>query len=187
MSLTGTSLNGGITATQNLITLTSGTGVAVGTKLKIDAEYMDVQAAGPAATQCYVNRGLNGSAAVAHNTLAPVTLGPPADFTVPSGAPVTSYGANGAIAVPTVDTLILLTKASAAAMTLAGPAKDQTNTVTIVAATAAAHTITYTAGIYGDTTSSDVLTMTAKVGSSVTLRAQNGVWGPVALANTSAG
>lgn len=187
MSLTKTSLAGAITSTQNLITLTSGTSVAVGVKLKVDGEFMDVQAAGPAATQWYVNRGLNGTAAVAHNTLAAVVHGVPADFTVPGGAPVTSYGADGAITVPTVDTLVILNKATAAAMTLAGPAKDQTNTVTFVAGTAAAHVITYTAGIYGDTTSSDVLTMVAKVGSSITLRAQGGVWGPIALANTSAG
>lgn len=188
MALVKTSLAATAAAGATRVTLTSGTSVAVGRFLKVDAEIMLVQSAvDNSTTQWNVMRGIAGTAAVAHANLAPAIHGAPADFTVPVGAPVVSYDATGAIAIPVVDTLILLTKAGVAAMTLAAPALDQTNTVTVVAASAQAHTITYTAGFYGDTTSSDVATFTAKVGSSITFRAQQGVWGPIALTNVALG
>lgn len=188
MSLVKTSISGAMTAGATRVALTSGTSVAIGRFLKVDGETMLVQSAVPdSTTQWNVMRGIAGSAAVAHAALAPAIHGAPADFTIPVGPPVVSYGADGAIAVPVVDTLILLTKATAAAMTLAAPALDQTNTVTIVGAVAVANTVTYTAGFYGDTTSSDVATFAAKVGASMTIKAQQGVWGPVALANVTLG
>lgn len=188
MALVNTSLAGAMSAGATRVSLTSGTSVAVGRFLKVDAELMLVQSAVPdSTTQWNVMRGIAGTSAVAHVALAPAIHGAPADFTLPVGPPVVSYGADGAIAVPVVDTLVLLTKATAAAMTLAAPAVDQTNTVTIAGTVAAANTVTYTAGFYGDTTSSDVATFAAKVGASMTIRAQQGKWMVVALANVTLG
>lgn len=59
--------------------------------------------------------------------------------------------------------------------------------MTVISTTAAAHTITYTPGFYGDTTSSDVATYAAKVGASATFIAMRGLWGVYCLANVTLG
>ena len=97
----------------------------------------------------------------------------------------TSYSANGTITNPTVNATIFIDKATACALTLTDPAADQTNTVIIKSLTAAAHTVTYATGFYGDTTSSDVATFAAKAGASMTIVARNGKWTPLALANVT--
>ncbi len=81
--------------------------------------------------------------------------------------------------MPTSNTVVYLTKATAGAYTLAGPAKDQQNTVIFVSTTAAAHVITYTAGFFGNTTSSDTATFPATINGVFTMKAQNGTWAPV--------
>jgi hypothetical protein len=71
-------------------------------------------------------------------------------------------------------------------MTLAAPAADQDGLmVTILSGSANAHTVTYTAWFYGDTTSSDVATFAAKVGPSMTIVARGGTWGVQSLANVT--
>lgn len=184
MALTVTSINGAISASATLVRLTSGTGAAKGYTLKVDGEQMLITDDSLSPT-FQVARGMNGTLAIAHNTLAPAVVGPKGDFLIPSGAPMVSYGADGAITIPSVDQFIILDKATAAAMTLAAPPKDSTVTLTIMGAVAAANTVTYTAGFYGDTTSSDVATFAAKVGASMTIQAQQGKWGVVALANVT--
>ena len=57
--------------------------------------------------------------------------------------------------------------------------------MTIIGTVAVANTVTYLAGLYGDTTSSDIATFAAKVGASITIKAQGGVWGPLATANVT--
>lgn len=67
--------------------------------------------------------------------------------------------------------------AGALAMTLAAPAAWQNGMVmTLLASTAQAHTVTYTAGFYGTTTSSDVATYGGAIGDSLTIYAVNGAW-----------
>lgn len=129
----------------------------------------------------------------AHANLAPVVYGLTSDFTQTvstngvAACPVVSYGASGAITVPVVNQTIYLTKATAAAMTLAGPASDQTNVVTVVSLTAAAHTITYTAGFYQNTTSSDIVTFPSTSGACWTFQAKNGVWNATLGGGTTGG
>ncbi len=191
MALASTTLNGAITAGQKQITLTAFTNPATGgisakTWVLVNGEKMLVSDASLAPTLDVV-RGIDGTVAAAAGTLAPVVYGLTSDFSAVGGAPYASYGVDGAIAVPVVDAEIWLTKATAGAYTLAGPAKDQQNTVRIVSTTAAAHTITYTAGFYGNTTSSDVATFAATINGYMTLQAQNGTWAIVAMNSVTVG
>lgn len=182
MALTSTTLAGAKAANDTRIVLTSATGIANKMLALVDGEFMRVTSVDLAPTVGVVP-GYNGTTAGPHGVLAPVVYGIPSDFGTVSGPQTTSYGADGAIAVPVVDTVIYLTKATAGAYTLAGPAKGQQNTVIFVSTTAAAHTITYTAGFYGNTTSSDVATFPATINGVFTLKAQNGTWAPVATAD----
>ena len=173
MALTVTSLNGAITASQRQVVLTAFTNPSPGamsadTMLLVDGEAMRVTDATYTPTLA-VTRGDNVSGAatlgVAHNTLAPVIYGLTSDFAQGVAmAPVWSYGVSGAITIPRANAVVYIDKASAAAMTLADPDKDQQNTVTFTSLTAAAHTITYTTGFYDNTTSSDVATFAATAG-----------------------
>jgi hypothetical protein len=196
MALAVTSLAGAITANQTLIRLTAFTNPSVGaigpkTILLVDGEGMLVTSAVNGPTVQVVRGYKNpftgeGTTASAHNTLAPVAYGLSTDFTqqIGTGAAVEySYGADGAVTNPTVDATIYITKATAAALTLSSPNADQTNTVRFVSLTAAAHTLTYTPGFYGNTTSSDVATFPATVGAVFTIVARNGLWNAVATAD----
>lgn len=67
--------------------------------------------------------------------------------------------------------------AGALAMTLAAPAIYQNGvTMTLWASTAQTHTITYTAGFWGNTTSSDVATFGGAIGDFIVVQAVNGTW-----------
>lgn len=197
MALTVTTLNGAITKGAQKLVLTAFTNpstspVGPTTLLLVDGEYMHVADATLSPTLS-VTRGAQGTSASAHNTLAPVVYGLTSDFTQQvttdgvAGASVVSYGVSGAITVPINNCTIYLTKATAAAMTLAGPASDQTNVVTVVSLTAAAHTITYTAGFYQNTTSSDVVTFPTTSGACWTFQAKNGVWNATLGGGTTGG
>lgn len=191
MALTVTSLASACAAGDVNVTLTSATGVVKGSLLLVDGEWMSVTDVTNTPTVQVVrgfNNGAKSSNAIAHNALAPVTYGLSTEFTQASGvasAPVSSYGANATVTNPVVDAVVFIDKATACALTLTDPAKDQTNTVTFVSLTAAAHTITYATGFYGDTTSSDVATFAAKAGASISIIARNGKWTPLALANVT--
>ena len=205
MALTVTTLNGAITQGARQVNLTAFTnpatgGISANTMLLVDGEWMRVTDTSLSPTLS-VTRGDSGGyspdnppmPASAHNTLAPVVYGLTSDFTGVAtsdgvaGAKVISYGVSGAITVPVENSTIYLTKATAAAMTLAGPAKDQTNTVTVVSLTAAAHTITYTAGFYQNTTSSDVVTFPSTSGACWIFQAKNGVWNATLGGGTTGG
>lgn len=169
---------------------TSTTGNAVGWVWLVDGEYMvqvDVATAGGLIP---VQRGgKQGSVQSAHAILSGVTAGTATEFPAPQAGwstnpaiykkQIVSYGASGAIAPPTSDTLVFLDKATAAAMTLASPtgATPDGVEVTIFSTTAAAHTVTYTPGFNGDTTTSDVATFAATKGNSITLLSSRGLWG----------
>lgn len=188
-----TTVSGAVGANDTKITLTSATGVARKGRVVVDDEWMRIEDISLSPTIGVV-RGYEGTQAVAHGILAPAIYGALGDFN-PLAAPqfkailpeaATSYGVSGAIAVPNVDSVIYLTKATAGAYTLVGPNVDSQVEVTFISTTAAAHTITYTAGFYGNTTSSDVATFPATVGGTFKIRAQGGVWVPLSTV-TSAG
>ena len=193
MALTVTSLASACTANDTKVTLTSATGCVVGSLIMADGEFMLVTDITTTPTVQVVrgyNNGALSSSAVAHAALAPVTFGLTSEFgqTSPLNGQVivaTSYSADGTITNPTVNATIFIDKATACALTLTDPAADQTNTVIIKSLTAAAHTVTYATGFYGDTTSSDVATFAAKAGASMTIAARNGKWTPLALANVT--
>ena len=195
MALTRTTISAAVSADALIIPVTSASGFAAGNFLRVDNEFMQVVSV--SGTNVSVrSRGDFGSAAVAHNILAPATTGLTSDlpdFPVgqvaqvdPNGQTIVAASVDGALSIPNQNTLVLVQKAGVCAMTLAGPTAAQDGLVlTILSATANAHTVTYTAGFYGDTTSSDVATFAAKVGASMTIQAQGGKWGVVSLANVT--
>lgn len=183
MAVTATSLASAKATNDVVVKLTSATGILPKMRLLVDGEIMRVTSNLLTPTIGVVP-GYDGTTAGPHGILAPAIYGVPDDFgNGPNGPDTMSYGASGAITVPTVDTVIYLNKATAAAMTLVGPATWQQNTLIIVSTTAAAHTITYTAGFYGNTTTSDVATAPATINAVLTLKAQQGTWAPVATAD----
>lgn len=190
MALATTSLNGGVTLGATQIRLTAFTNPSLGaigprTVALVDGEKMLVTDASLSPV-LQVVRGYDATRAVAHNTLAPVNYGLTSDFTQTIGvgaANILSYSVDGAITVPTVDTTIYINKAGVCALTLAAPSADQVNTVRVVSLTANAHTITYTAGFYQNTTSSDVALFPGTSGAVFTFTAKNGLWNAVATAD----
>lgn len=89
---------------------------------------------------------------------------------------VTVYAADGAIAIRSHTAV--LTKATAAAMTLAAPTAGAHDGVVIdiISTTAQAHTVTYTAGFNGGGTSTDVGTFGTAAGNGLRIVAYGGVW-----------
>ena len=205
MGLTVTTLNGAITKNARQITLSAFTNpssgpISANTMCLVDGEFMRVTDATLAPTLGVTRGDSLGDnpnnaplPASAHNTLAPIVYGLTSDFSQTNttdgvaGSPVISYGASGAITVPVVNQTIYLTKATAAAMTLAAPGSDQDNVVTVVSLTAAQHTITYTAGFYQNTTSSDVVTFPTTSGACWIFQAKNGLWNATLGGGTTGG
>jgi len=188
MSITATTLASACALGDTTINVTSATGFATGNVIFVDGEQM-VQTGAAVGTVIPVQRGgKNGGVQSAHAILAMTQTGLATDWAGPQAGwstnpaiykkQIVSYGASGAIAPPTSDTLIFLNKATAAAMTLTSPsgAPDGIE-VTIYSNTAAAHTVTYTPGFHGDTTSSDVATFAATIGNSFTMISSGGLWG----------
>lgn len=190
MALATTSLNGAVTQSARQIRLTAYTSPATSALdkvfVKVNGEFMLVTDATLSPTLT-VARGQWATSAFQHNTLAPVVYGRSQDFTdtvgSPMAAPFYNYGADATITNPVVDAVVYIDKATAAALTLTDPAKDQRNTVTFISNTAAAHTITYATGFYGNTTTSDVATFPATAGATFTIVALNGQWCPLATAD----
>ncbi len=191
MALAVTSLNGAIGMNDRRLKLTAFTnpssgGVGAQVILMVDGERMTMSDAINTPI-LGITRGDYGTSASAHNTLAPVVYGLASDFTnaasstEATAAPMYSYGVSGAITIPIVDQTVYFTKAGVAAMTLADPAADQTNTVRFVSLTANAHTITYATGFYGG--AGTIATFPGTIGGVFTIVARNGVWNPVATAD----
>lgn len=193
MAETTTTISAAVGVTDLIIPVTSATGFTAGNYLRLDNEFMVVTAV--SGTNISVRaRGDKGTGAVAHNILGIANTGLDSDLAVqplgqsaqidPQFPTIVTYSAAAAIAIPNQNTLVVLNGASARAMTLAGPAKDQDGlTLTVLNGSAMAHTVTYTAGFYGDTTSSDVITFAAKVGASFICVARGGTWGLLGLTN----
>ena len=202
MALTVTTLNGAITQGATQVKLTAFTnpstgGVGAKTVMVVDGEPMLVTDATNSPTvqvvrgyQSPIPGGPASTSARAHNTLAPVVYGLTSDFTGTasltgsSSASYYSISVNDAnVTLPVVDSTIYINKAGVLAITINGPNKDQFNTIKFVSLTANAHTVTYTPGFYGNTTSSDVATFPATIGAVFTIVAKNGLWNAVATAD----
>lgn len=93
--------------------------------------------------------------------------------------PVTLAAGDGAIAVKMG--IVLITKATAAALTLAAPTAttDDGKILVIDSATAAAHTVTVATGLRGAGAGADVGTFGGAIGDGISLYAYNGAWYPV--------
>jgi hypothetical protein len=194
MALVQTSAAAALSATDLIMTVTSATGFAAGYPVRVDSEFMLVAPSYVSGTAIpLMRRGDNGSAQVAHTILATVVVGSGADWVtagvdVPLATQViVNIGADSTIVFPSASTTYMISKATAAAITLSAPASKGADNVraTFLSETAAAHVITYTPGFYGDTTSSDLATFAAKVGASATFIASRGLVGAYALANVT--
>ncbi len=204
MALTRTSTSAAVTANQvTNLGITSTTGFpAVGILgsrqlVQIDSEFMLVDQVVASGVINVLQRGYNGTIAMAHDILAPVvTSAAPADWQLlPWGSDDTrppylddqkTVGQNGAIACPLKNTTYVLTKGSAlASTTLASPAKDQDGLrLTFTSATAFAHVITAVMED-GTTGGSTTATFTAFVGASMILEACNAIWNVIAVQNVT--
>lgn len=191
MSLTTTTLSSACAATATSVVLTSATGVSAGSYLLIDQELMKVTQEYTSGTTVNVLRGQGGTVVSAHVSGANAVIGAGSDFANPSAQTpvtypiagrartVTSYSADGAVALPTAgaDAVAVLNGTSALAMTVAAPTKDMDGSILIIASNgAAAHTITFTGGLSGAGTSYDVLTVNATKPIATSVIAINGAW-----------
>lgn len=180
MALTATTITGAIAADSTQLTLTSATNIATGNLLLVDGEYMTVLDV-TATPTIKVGRGQQGTAGLAHAVLSQAVFGLPGDFVFKNAPIILSVGADSTTyTAPVVDAVVLIQKATAIALTLAGPQKDQQNVVRFISGTAAAHVITYTAGFSANTTSSDVATFAATANASLTIQARAGTWAAIA-------
>jgi hypothetical protein len=192
MALTSTALAADLSASSLKIRVASATGFAVGRIIRIDNEFME-QTAAASGVVIPVKRGVMGSATLAHDTLADVTVGLPEDYpavppgnrlaTEPSKFTMITVGENGTFAAPGGgDGLVVLKKATAlGTTTLTDPTLAQDGTTLVVTnGTAAGHVIT---GTFRDGTTGAHTTATyeAFAGATMTLVAQDGGWNVVAL------
>jgi hypothetical protein len=212
MALTATTLSAAVTVTDLVMPVTSATGFATSATapqfMRVDSEYMIISPSlnvapysGSKNIPVY-RRGDQGSAVVKHNALANVVTGLFSDITtLQAGAmtplpvpvdtwPVVTYSVNGAIAIPSTNTIVQLDKAAVAAMTLAAPGLDQDGvSICIVGTTAQANTITCPSAIIMDGLSGSPHTVwtatTGYKGQGVTFMALAGFW-VVTAVNTGA-
>jgi len=170
----GVKLGDGSTASGNQ-SLTNSTGVG----------YLVIA---PAVVQVRINLVSIGTGTVSVVGVSDDTF---AAFTLPPVATVSSVeveSADGAIGIK--QGLAIITKASAAALTLAAPTAgtDDGKRLLIVTATAQAHTVTQTTpGFNNGGTASDVATFTGAIGNGMEIVAYNGVWYTVSLRNVALG
>jgi hypothetical protein len=204
MALTRTSLAAAASATDTLLSITSTSSgfPAVGVlqskqRMLIDSEYMMIDQVIASGSVKVMQRGLDGTAAVAHGILASVaTSGNNADFpALPIGEVVNrspdlfeqvTLGADNTTGVttPIKNTNTIITKGSACLFTITAPSVALNGLLwRFSSATAFAHVMTATALIENGLTGSPFTTGTfgAFIGAGCTLMANNGVWNVVAL------
>ncbi len=96
--------------------------------------------------------------------------------------PIATASVDGAITIKT--SIVQITKATAAALTLAAPTAAQEGTIiTFDSTTAAAHTLTVEGGLRGAGASANVGTWGGAIGDGVSLYAKNLFWWPVPGSN----
>ncbi len=91
--------------------------------------------------------------------------------------------ADGAITIK--DGIVVITKGSACAITLAAPNADDNGWLIIDATTAHAHTVTFASGLRGAGSGADVGTFGGAVGDGIVVYAYNGAWYPVPGTNVN--
>lgn len=194
MAITRTTLAAAATRDTDTFFVTSSSGASVGGFCKVNGEYSSVTKVEPGLVRVRM-RGERGGKAVAHAALSPVVFGTIAELAAyqdsvkaqDDGFDEITMSADGAITIPKKNTRINVTKATAAALTLAQPGTAVPDGIIleIRGYTAAAHAITLTAGFFGNTTSSDVATFAAGGGGVLTLKSLNGIW--LVVSGASAG
>lgn len=193
MALATTTLAGAADGNTNTISVTSATGFVAGSYCQVDAELMKIMSVN--GTQIGVFRGVRGTMALAHTVYALVCVGTAAEFAaVLSGGPfgplamkpsIYTYAVAGAIAIKPGIHRIGAGAAEVKAMTLASPAYSEDGLrLTFETASAYAHTIDCTAGFMQNTSSSNLATLAATVGSSFTVIAMGGKWIVESSSNT---
>lgn len=211
MAITATTLSADLGANAVTMAVASGTGFpSVGTVanpgylVRIDTEYMLAVGQPVSGTITIAQRGYNGTAAVAHDTLAKVLVSSaPADFNSPSAGnevdltPSTPLQATIGEDITFTSAQVAgwgnrarvfaITKATAAAIVLVAPSKAQDGLVVVFTSlTAVLHVLTATALLANGATGSPYTTATgadSKIGASLTLQAQNGLWNVVGTPN----
>lgn len=176
MSLARTTVTSPVTVTDTSIVVSSATGFAAGYVVRINDEQMRITSAYSTGTTIPVIRGQEGTLVRAHADDTGVTCGTAADWT--AGGPqvgltyplagrarvVTSYDADGAITLPPAgtDAVAVLNGTTQWDMTVAAPTKDLDGSILwIISDGGAAHTVTFTGGLSGASTSYDVITTNA--------------------------
>lgn len=102
---------------------------------------------------------------------------PPMPFAVAS--------ADGAITL--ANGVVIITKGTAAALTIDNPPTEGVHNLKIVSTTAAAHTLDYTAGFGGGTTARDRATWGGAINDSLEIIGYNGTWHTLATRNVTLG
>jgi len=211
MAITQTTLSADLGAGDLTMTVASGTGFpAVGTTanpgyiVRIDGEYLRAIGQPVAGTIKLRGRGSNGTTAAAHDVLAKVEVSSdPQDFgPVPTGSdnempPFTNrqetigeditFTAAQVLAWGNRNRTFAITKGSAALIGLPAPSKAQDGlTVTFTSLSAFLHVLTATTLLANGGTASPYTTATGahtKVGATLVLQAQNGLWNVVSASN----
>lgn len=201
-TLTQTTLAAAVAATDTTIKVASATGFADGLWFQVDEEFMQVAKGytsnGGGVYIPVSSRGANGTVQTAHQSGATVQLAtggltgsnfatPPATTVVAYGLSARrrkklSYSASGAITLPTAgeDMVAVLNGTSVLAMTVAAPTTDNDgDRLTIIANGAAAHTVTFTGGLSGASTSYDVVTFNGSGPVAIEAMACNGLWNAI--------
>jgi hypothetical protein len=181
MSLTSTTLAAAIKAKDTEFRVTSGTGFAVASFLKVNSEFMLIREV--SSTWIRVLRGQVGTKAVDHGILSLAVVGPAEDFPPPESPHIYTYGAAGAITV--APGLHRLASDTTSAMTLAAPgADDEGMRLLIVATTADAYTLTIS-GDFNAITYGNPFTFGGAIGDAIELVAIGGQWCVTAVSTKS--
>lgn len=207
MAITATTLTADVGVSDLTIAVTSGTGFpATGASpstphlvIRIDKEYMLAITQPVANTIKVAQRGWGGTVAATHDLLSKVEVGNASDFPNPSPgntvnlppyAPsMQSIGENKTFTSDEVlawgnqDQNFAFVKATAATIVLVAPSKTQDGVIArFTALVAVANVITATALLANGATGSPYTTATGadtKIGATLTLQAQNGLWNVV--------
>jgi hypothetical protein len=190
MAFATTTLSAAVAVSDNSIVVASATSMAAGRFLIVDQELMKVASSYVSGTTVPVLRGQDGSVTSAHKVTANVTHGLASDFANPvaqtattyplqRGVQVVSVSATSTLTLPVAgsDLRAILNGTSVIALTVPVPTKDMDGTkLTIVSNGAAAHTLTFTGGLSGASTSYDVITVNATAPAAFEFIAANGLW-----------
>lgn len=204
MAITATALSADLGANDTRMAVASGTGFpSVGTVanpgylVRIDNEYLLAVGQPVSGTITIAQRGYNGTAAAAHDTLAKVLVSSaPADFSpnapgnlvdLPPATPIQAtlgeditFTSAQVAAWGNQDRVFAITKATAIAITLVAPSKAQDGlVVTFTSLVAVLNVITATSLLATGGTASPYTTATGahtKIGATLMLQAQNGLW-----------